>query len=263
LDLGFWLICTGMPPSRLDQLLVERGLFSSREQARRSILAGSVFVDGQRVDKAGAPVRADAGVEVRGPREPYVSRGGRKLEQALRHFGVDPEGEVCLDCGASTGGFTDCLLAHGARRVYALDVGYGQLDARLRADPRVVVMERTNARHLAASDLPERCGIVTVDVSFISLLQVVPALLPHLRAGGTLLALIKPQFEVGRGQVGKGGVVRDEALRREVIEERMRELAALGLEVIGAMDCEVAGVSGNREAFGCFRLPRLPAGAAS
>jgi 23S rRNA (cytidine1920-2'-O)/16S rRNA (cytidine1409-2'-O)-methyltransferase len=143
-------------PSRIDQLLVERGLFASREQARRSILAGAVFVDGQRVDKAGTAVRDDAGIEVRGPKEPYVSRGGRKLEQALRHFAVDPSDRVCLDCGASTGGFTDCLLAHGARRVYALDVGYGQLDQRLRLDPRVVVMERLNARHLRPRDLPER-----------------------------------------------------------------------------------------------------------
>jgi 23S rRNA (cytidine1920-2'-O)/16S rRNA (cytidine1409-2'-O)-methyltransferase len=240
---------------RLDQLLVARGLFESREQARRHVLAGSVFVDGQRVDKAGTEVRDEAAVEVRGRREPYVSRAGRKLEQALRHFGVDPARECCLDVGASTGGFTDCLLAHGARRVYALDVGYGQLDQRLRTDPRVVVMERINARHLRPEDLPERCGIVTVDVSFISLLQVVPALLPHLLPGGTLLALIKPQFEVGRGSVGKGGVVRDEAVRTEIVARRVSELAALGLEPLGALDCEVTGVAGNREAVACFRRP--------
>jgi 23S rRNA (cytidine1920-2'-O)/16S rRNA (cytidine1409-2'-O)-methyltransferase len=239
--------------SRLDQLLVSRGLFESREQARRHILAGSVYVEGQRVDKAGTAVRDEVSIEVRGPREPYVSRAGRKLEQALRHFGVDPTEQCCLDVGASTGGFTDCLLAHGARRVYAIDVGYGQLDQRLRSDPRVVVMERINARHLGPEDLPERCGLVTVDVSFISLTQVVPALLPHLQPGGFLLALIKPQFEVGRGRVGKGGVLRDDALRREVIDQRMRDLAALGLEAIGSLDCEVAGATGNREAFGCFR----------
>ena len=250
------------PPSRIDQLLVERGLFSSREQARRSILAGSVFVDGQRVDKAGTAVRVGAGIEVRGPKEPYVSRGGRKLEQALRHFAVDPADRVCLDCGASTGGFTDCLLAHGARRVYALDVGYGQLDQRLRLDPRVVVMERLNARHLRPQDLPERCTIVTVDVSFISLLQVVPALLPHLDPGGVLLTLVKPQFEAGRGQVGKGGVVRDEALRQDVIDRRVRELAALGLRTVGSVDCEVAGVAGNREAFACFRREPASTGVA-
>ena len=249
--------------SRLDQLLVARGHFESREQARRHILAGKVFVDGQRVDKAGTAVREEASVEVRGPREPYVSRAGRKLEQALRHFAVDPAGSCCLDVGASTGGFTDCLLAHGAARVYALDVGYGQLDQRLREDPRVVVMERVNARHLGPGDLPERCDVVTVDVSFISLVQVVPPLLPHLRPGGTLLALIKPQFEVGRGQVGKGGVVRDEALRAEVIERRLCDLAALGLEPLGTLDCEVAGVSGNREAIACLRKPTAVTGSAA
>jgi 23S rRNA (cytidine1920-2'-O)/16S rRNA (cytidine1409-2'-O)-methyltransferase len=220
-----------------------------------------VFVDGQRIDKAGTAVRGDVRVEVRGPKEPYASRAGRKLEQALGHFGVDPAGCCCLDVGASTGGFTDCLLAHGARRVYALDVGYGQLDQRLREDPRVVVMERVNARHLGPRDLPERCALVTVDVSFISLVQVVPALVPHLLPGGVLLALIKPQFEAGRGQVGKGGIVRDEALRREVIERRVRDLAALGLEPIGVVDCAVAGASGNREAMACFRWTEAVGGA--
>ena len=238
---------------RLDQLLCARGLFSSREQAKRAVMAGEVWVDGDRRDKPGAAVAADAAVEVRGRRAPYVSRGGRKLEQALRSFGVDPEGAACLDVGASTGGFTDCLLQHGADRVYAVDVGYGQLDARLRGDPRVVVMERINARHLPADALPEQCRIATMDVSFISVVKVVPALLPHLVAGADLIVLIKPQFEAGRGQVGKGGVVRDDALRRRIAEERTAELGALGLRFVASVDCDLRGPAGNREILAHFR----------
>ena len=238
---------------RLEQLLVERGLFGSREQAKRTVMAGEVWVDGERRDKPGAAVRADAAIELRGRSEPYASRGGRKLEQALRSFGVDPEGAVCLDVGASTGGFTDCLLQHGATRVYAVDVGYGQLDARLRGDPRVVVMERVNARHLVAASLPERCGIATMDVSFISVVKVAPALLPHLFAGADLIVLIKPQFEAGRGQVGKGGVVRDEALRRRIAEQRIAELSDLGLRFVASVDCDLRGPAGNREILAHFR----------
>jgi 23S rRNA (cytidine1920-2'-O)/16S rRNA (cytidine1409-2'-O)-methyltransferase len=283
--------------SRLDQLLVERGLFPSREQARRAVMAGLIRVDGHLMDKPGTAVGAAAALEV-AEREPFVSRAGRKLAAALDHFGLDPAGWVCLDVGASTGGFTHCLLERGARRVYALDVGHGQLDPRLRHDPRVVVMERVNARHLAAGALPEPCDLVTVDVSFISLLKVVPALLPHLRrpaaagpaasgAGGYLLVLIKPQFEAGRGAVGKGGILRDEALRRRVIDEcagRLSEIGEIGeigaidaigatgeageigevhdhraapaaaLELAGAcFDSPVAGSGGNREAFALLR----------
>lgn len=242
--------------SRLDQLLVERGLFPSREQARRAVMAGLVSVDGQRKDKPGAAVAAAALLEV-AAREPFVSRAGRKLAHALDHFAIDPAGWACLDVGASTGGFTDCLLQRGARRVYALDVGYGQLDARLRGDPRVVVMERVNARHLAADALPEPCDLITVDVSFISLAKVVPALLPHLGRRGLLLPLIKPQFEAGRGAVGKGGILRDEVRRRQVIEDCASGLAALAgaaaLERIGLFDSPVAGSGGNREAFALLR----------
>lgn len=238
---------------RLDQLLVERGLFDSREQAKRAVMAGLVEVDGGRVDKAGTPVAEDAGLAVAGPAEPYVSRAGRKLADALDRFGVAPEGLVCLDVGASTGGFTDCLLQRGAARVYAVDVGYGQLDARLRGDPRVVVMERVNARHLPADALPERCGLITVDVSFISLVKVVPALLPHLADGGRLLVLIKPQFEAGRGAVGKGGILRDEAVRRRTVERVVEELTGLGLECLGTIDSAVAGAGGNRESFALLR----------
>jgi 23S rRNA (cytidine1920-2'-O)/16S rRNA (cytidine1409-2'-O)-methyltransferase len=238
---------------RLDQLLHRRGLFDSREKARRAIMAGLVEVDGRRVDKAGTPTAEDASLHVVDVAEPFVSRGGRKLAPALDHFGLDPAGWVCLDVGASTGGFTDCLLQRGARRVYAVDVGYGQLDLKLRQDPRVVVMERCNARHLRPSDLPERCDLITVDVSFISLTKVAPALLVHLKPTGRLLTLVKPQFEAGRRQVGKGGVVRDPEVRRRVIEERVAELAELGLEPLGTFDSPVTGPKGNREAFALFR----------
>lgn len=238
---------------RLDQLLVQLGLFPSREQARRAVMAGTVTVDGRRVDKAGTPVPATARVEVLAPKEPYVSRAGRKLAAALDHFGVDPAGLVCMDVGASTGGFTDCLLQRGALRVYAVDVGYGQLDAKLRNDPRVVVMERVNARHLAADALPERCGLITLDVSFISLEKVVPALLPHLAPGGLLLPMIKPQFEAGRGAVGKGGILRDEAVRERVVRECAEGLANLGFDLEEVFDSPVAGMGGNREAFALLR----------
>ncbi len=250
---------------RLDQLLVERGLYPSREQARRAVMAGVVEVEGRRVDKPGTAVAGDARLAVLAPREPYVSRAGRKLAHALDHFGVDPAGWVCMDVGASTGGFTDCLLQRGAARVYAIDVGYGQLDQRLRQDPRVVVMERVNARHLAPAALPEPCRLATLDLSFISLLKVVPAILPHLAPGGLLLPLVKPQFEAGRGAVGKGGILRDEALRAEVVRSTAAALAGLGrsepgakafapwLELLGICDSEVAGAGGNREAFALLR----------
>jgi len=234
---------------RLDQLLVERGLFDSRERARRAVMAGVVAVDGRRVDKPGAPIAGDARLEVTAAAEPFVSRAGRKLAAALDHFGVDPAGLDCLDVGASTGGFTDCLLARGARRVVALDVGYGLIDARLRADPRVEVVERVNARHLAPDAFPAPFDLVVVDVSFISVVKVAPALVPHVAPGGRLLALIKPQFEVGRGAVGKGGIVRDEELRRATVEARAAELAALGFELAGLFDSPVAGAEGNRESF--------------
>lgn len=216
-------------------------------------MAGLVEVDGRRVDKPGSQVADGAEVAVEGPAEPFVSRAGRKLAAALDHFGIDPAGRVCLDVGASTGGFTDCLLQRGAARVYALDVGYGQLDYALRRDPRVVVMERLNARHLEPDALPERCGLITVDVSFISLTKVVPPLLAHLEPGGRLLPLIKPQFEAGRGQVGKGGILRDPERRRRVVERCVGELVEVGLEACGVFESPVAGARGNRE---CFVLLR-------
>ncbi|HXO22840.1 MAG TPA: TlyA family RNA methyltransferase [Thermoanaerobaculia bacterium] len=236
--------------------MFERGLFSSREQARRAVMAGTVEVNGRRVDKPGTGVAETARVAVRARSEPYVSRAGRKLAHALDHFGIDPQAWVCLDVGASTGGFTDCLLERGAARVYALDVGYGQLDQRLRQDPRVMVMERVNARHLPPDALPELCDLATVDVSFISLAKVVPALLPHLVPTGLLLPLIKPQFEAGRGAVGKGGILRDEAVRERVVRECAEGLQALGLTLLGLFPSPVTGMGGNRETFALLRAGR-------
>ena len=240
---------------RLDRLLARRGLFVSREQARRAIMAGRVRVEGRPADKPGTQVPVAAEISLSGPPRRFVSRGGDKLEHALDHFAIDPAGWVCLDVGASTGGFTDCLLQRGARRVYALDVGRGQLDHGLRQDDRVVVMEGVNARYLEPDALPERVRLVTVDVSFISLAKLVPALHPMLEPGGLLLPLIKPQFEAGRREVGKGGVVRDEAVRARVIGEVAAGLAAIGFELKGIVDSPVRGAKGNREAYACLERP--------
>lgn len=215
-------------------------------------MAGLVEVDGARVDKPGRSVADDAEVQVAAPAEPFVSRGGRKLEAALAHFDLDPAGWTCLDVGASTGGFTDCLLQRGARKVFAVDVGYGQLDYRLRTDERVVVMERLNARHLAPDSFAESFDLATFDLSFISLTKVVPAVVGHVRERGLLLALVKPQFEAGRAEVGKGGIVRDEAVRRRAIERTASCLEQLGLTRRGLFDSPVHGAKGNREAFALF-----------
>ncbi len=216
-------------------------------------MAGLIWVDGRRIDKPGTNVSDNVELELRDSREPYVSRGGRKLAAALDHFGIDPQGLDCLDVGASTGGFSDCLLQRGAERIVALDVGRGQLDYRLRQDPRVEVMEGINARHLAFEDLGTEFNLIVVDVSFISVTKVVPALLSFVGSEGRLLVLIKPQFEVGRGQVGKGGIVRDQNLRERVIEERCQDLASQGLELVGIVDSQVAGAKGNLETFALFR----------
>ena len=212
-------------------------------------MAGIVRVAGQIVDKPGTAVAEGVLVEVVGPKEPFVSRGGRKLAAALDHFEVDPAGIVCLDVGSSTGGFTDCLLQRGAVRVYAVDVGKGQLDYGLRQDARVVVMEGLNARHLASDTIPELCGLITMDLSFISVVKVVPSVLQFLAVDGQLLVLVKPQFEVGKGQVGKGGIVRDEDQRQNVIRQRCDDLSSLGLELMGIVDSELPGAKGNVEAF--------------
>jgi 23S rRNA (cytidine1920-2'-O)/16S rRNA (cytidine1409-2'-O)-methyltransferase len=233
---------------RIDRLLVERGLVESREKAARLVLAGDVFVDGERVDKAGTLVSPDAEVELRG-RSPYVSRGGEKLAYALDHFNISVEGKICLDVGASTGGFTDCLLQRGAARVYAVDVGTGQLDPRLRRDPRVVVMERTNARHLDPRVFGDLPNLAVVDVSFISLEKILPSVFGVLAPRGEVVALIKPQFEVGRELVGKGGVVRDPALHRQVIARLCRYAVLRGWHIFGVAASPLRGPKGNREFF--------------
>ena len=233
---------------RADQLLVERGLAPSRAQAQALILAGRLFAGGARVDKVGSLLAPDAALELRGAPHPFVSRGGVKLAHALAHFAIDPAGALALDVGASTGGFTDVLLQGGARRVYAVDVGRGQLDWTLRNDPRVVVLERTNARRLTAAAIPEPVDLVVCDASFIGLETVLPAALALAKPGARLIALIKPQFEVGKGRVGKGGIVRDPALHQEVCDRITRWLAdTMGWRVLGLTDSPLAGADGNRE----------------
>ncbi len=235
---------------RLDTLLVERGLAASRERARALILAGSVRVNGQPASKAGTPVPRDAEVTVAVADHPYVGRGGLKLAHALDAFGIAVEGRLALDIGASTGGFTDVLLQRGATRVVALDVGHGQLDWKLRSDPRVVVVERMNARSLTPGDLPDGArafDVITIDVSFISLRHILPVLPPLMREGADVIALVKPQFEAGRAEVGKGGIVRDEAVQRRVVGKVTAAADALGLTRAGMTESPIAGMEGNRE----------------
>lgn len=233
---------------RLDTLLHERGLFESREKARAMILAGNVLVEGRVADKAGSLVRDDLHVEIVNNIR-YVSRGGIKLEKAIESFNVTIAGKTAMDIGSSTGGFTDCLLQKGAKKVYAVDVGYGQLHWKLRNDPRVVILERTNIRYLKESAVKDRIDIVTVDVSFISLLKVIPRALEFLGPGKEIIALIKPQFEAGRSKVGKGGVVRNEATRHEVVR-RLKEWAiSSGLDVKGVIESPITGPKGNIEYF--------------
>jgi 23S rRNA (cytidine1920-2'-O)/16S rRNA (cytidine1409-2'-O)-methyltransferase len=229
---------------RLDKVLVERGLAESRERAQALILAGSVKVDGQTVRRAAAPVGPEARIEL-AARLPYVSRGGLKLQHALTAFGLDVRDLTLADVGASTGGFTDCLLQRGAARVYAIDVGRGQLDWRLRNDRRVVVMERTHARDLAG--LPEPIDAAVADLSFISLAQVLPSVFGWLRPGGWVVALVKPQFEAGRDKVGRGGVVRDPAVHAQVLRDLAAALAARGWPVRGLTPSPITGPAGNRE----------------
>lgn len=238
---------------RLDIVLTERGLAPSRARAQALVLAGKVLVDGAPVTKAGTSVAEDAVIELMVPDHPYVSRGALKLRAALDAFAISPEGLDCLDVGASTGGFTDLLLERGARRVAALDVGRGQLDWKLRTDPRVAVLEGVNARHLGPGDLPFAVDLACVDVSFISLELVVPAVLPHLKPGATLICLVKPQFEAGRDQVGSGGVVRDEAVRRRVVDVTVAALANLGLGLVGVVPSPIRGPKGNLEELAVFR----------
>lgn len=239
---------------RLDQLVLQQGLADSRERAKALIMAGKILVDQQPAIKPGMSVATDATITCKGDDHPYVSRGGIKLQAALQAFAVTVSGAICLDVGASTGGFSDCLLQNGAQRVYALDVGYGQLAWKLRQDPRVVVMERTNARHLKPADVTEPIAIATVDVSFISLELIIPAILPLLMPAGIIIPLIKPQFEVGRGEVGKGGVVRDRRLQAKVIERLQQRFDALGFTWQGCIPSPILGPKGNQEYLACLRL---------
>ena len=234
---------------RLDALVIERGLAASRERARALILAGQVSVDGQVVSKAGAPVAADARVEVATPDHPYVGRGGIKLAHALDAFGIDPTGRRALDIGASTGGFTDVLLQRGAASVIALDVGRGQLDWRLRTDPRVVIREGVNARALTSADVPHAVTLVTIDVAFISLRHILPALPPVLAPHADIVALVKPQFEAGREEVGKKGLVTDPAVHEAVIARVTAAAAATGLQRKGMTPSPITGATGNQEFF--------------
>jgi 23S rRNA (cytidine1920-2'-O)/16S rRNA (cytidine1409-2'-O)-methyltransferase len=238
-----------MGKERLDKVLVTRGLAPSRERARSLILAGTVVVDGERQEKAGTLVRPEAAIRLTHDPQPYVSRGGLKIEKALEFFFIDPLGKVAMDVGASTGGFTDCLLQRGARRVYAVDVGYGQLAWRLQQDPRVINLQRRNIRHLKWEEVGEKVDLAVVDTSFISLELVIPPTLTFLKGGGGILTLVKPQFEVGKGEVGKGGVVRDSRQHRQTVE-KIREFAiGEGLIPRGVMESPLRGPKGNREFF--------------
>jgi 23S rRNA (cytidine1920-2'-O)/16S rRNA (cytidine1409-2'-O)-methyltransferase len=234
---------------RLDLLLVERGLAASRERAQALILSGVVLVDGQPAGKAGTAIAEDAQIALRQPDHPYVGRGGLKLAHALDTFAIAVERREALDIGASTGGFTDVLLRRGASRVVALDVGHGQIDWTLRNDPRVVVIEHLNARNLTPADLPAPVDIIVIDVSFISLAHIFPRLPPLLRPGADVVALVKPQFEAGRSEVGKKGIVRDPVVQARVVEEATARAAEVGLARVGMTESPITGDTGNREFF--------------
>ena len=244
--------------TRLDVLLTERGLLDSRQKAQATIMSGIVFVNGQRVDKVGTAVSNDALIEIRGTTLPYVSRGGLKLEKAMQTFPLTLAGKICADIGASTGGFTDCMLQNGAKKVYAVDVGYGQLDWKLRNDVRVVCMERTNARYLTHEEIPEELDFASVDVSFISLKLIFPALYGLLREGGEIACLIKPQFEAGREKVGKKGVVRDPAVHLEVLEHFLIHAKENHFTVLGITYSPIRGPEGNIEYLGFLRKSEEP-----
>lgn len=238
---------------RLDQLLVARGLFDSREKAQRAIMAGDVTVGERIVDKAGTRIADDALIAVK-TAERYVGRGGLKLEGALAHFVIDPTGATCLDIGASTGGFTDCLLQHGAKRVWAIDVGHSQLDWKIRSDPRVIVREKLNARHLTRDDISDAIELCVIDVSFISLSLILPPAAALLSNGGVIISLIKPQFELRKEQVGRGGVVRDAALHTEAVEKIRGVVAGLpALRWEGVIESPILGGEGNKEFLACLR----------
>ena len=244
--------------TRLDVLLVERGYLESRQKAQATIMSGLVFVKGQRVDKPGTAVPNDAEIEVRGNALKYVSRGGLKLEKAMASFPVELNGAICGDIGASTGGFTDCMLQNGASKVYAVDVGYGQLAWKLREDPRVVCMERTNARYLTHEQVPDELDFASVDVSFISLKLILPPLCGLLKDGGHVACLVKPQFEAGKEKVGKKGVVRDPAVHLEVLEHFLEHAKDSGFTVLDITYSPIRGPEGNIEYLGYLEKGVLP-----
>ena len=248
-----------MAKKRLDVAMPEQGLAESRQQAQAVIMAGQVYVNGQKVDKAGAPVKEEDKIEVRGKQLRYVSRGGLKLEKAMSCWPISLQGAVCADIGASTGGFTDCMLQNGAAKVYAVDVGYNQLDWRLRTHPQVVCMERTNARYLTAEQIPQPLDFFSVDVSFISLNLILPALRPLMRAGGEGVCLVKPQFEAGREKVGKKGVVRDPQVHLEVLEHFLVHAANAGFSVKDITFSPIKGPEGNIEYLGYLYAGEGPA----
>ena len=235
---------------RLDVLLVSQGLATSREKAKAVIMAGNVLVNGQREDKAGTMIDVKAQITVKGTQLKYVSRGGLKLEKAMSHFDLTLDGKVCMDVGASTGGFTDCMLQNGASKVYSVDVGYGQLAWKLREDPRVVCMERTNARYLTHEQIPDELDFASIDVSFISLKLILPAVANVLKDGGYVASLVKPQFEAGREKVGKKGVVRDPAVHKEVLEHYLEHAREAGFGVLGLTYSPIRGPEGNIEYLG-------------
>jgi 23S rRNA (cytidine1920-2'-O)/16S rRNA (cytidine1409-2'-O)-methyltransferase len=247
-----------MAKTRLDTLLVEQGYFESREKAKAVIMSGEVFVNGQRADKPGTTYPDDAQIEVRGGTLKYVSRGGLKLEKALDFFGGSPEGKVCMDCGASTGGFTDCMLQRGATHVYSIDVGYGQLAWSIRNDERVTVMERTNVRYITPDMFPERPSLATIDVSFISLSLILPAVHDVLLPGGEVFCLIKPQFEAGKEKVGKKGVVREKETHLEVLRNFITNAETAGFSVRGITWSPIKGPEGNIEFLGSLKSADLP-----
>jgi 23S rRNA (cytidine1920-2'-O)/16S rRNA (cytidine1409-2'-O)-methyltransferase len=234
---------------RLDRLIVERGLSPARERARALIMSGAVLVDETIVDKAGTQVSTDATIRIKGEDNPYVSRGGLKLKGALEEFRIDPRGSVVLDVGVSTGGFTDCLLQEGAKKVYAIDVGYGQLAWKLRSDERVVLFERENIRYFSGHGIDDEIDLTTIDVSFISLKLVLPAVVNLIKKGAVILALIKPQFEAGKSDVGKKGVVRDPAVHKRVVDDIVTFSREMGCRVEGTCESPITGPAGNREYF--------------
>ncbi|SHE94530.1 TlyA family RNA methyltransferase [Clostridium fallax] len=232
---------------RLDILLVEKGIFTSREMAKANIMAGKIFIDDKRVDKAGEKVSITSNIEFKGEKLPYVSRGGLKLEKAIKAFDIVLKDKICMDIGASTGGFTDCMLQNEAKKVYSIDVGYGQFAWKLRVDPRVVCLERTNVRYVTEEQVPDKCDFASIDVSFISLTKVLPAVINLLNENGEVVALIKPQFEAGREKVGKKGVVRDPNTHKEVIEKIVEFLKENNLNILGLSFSPIKGPEGNIE----------------